>query len=65
MKQIEQYHRVIEERARCYYEILPFNSLPMMMVVHLMITVAFYINDFLWITGFSKVTSPLSTEDSM
>ena len=60
MKQIEQYHRVIEEWGRFYYAMLLFNSLPMMMVVHLMITVSFYINDFVWINRFSKVTSLLT-----
>ena len=43
---IERYHRVIKERARCYYAMLPFDNLPRMMVVHLMSTVVFYLNSF-------------------
>ena len=45
---IERYHRVIEERSRCYYVMLPFKSLPRQMVVELMKTVVFYVNAFVW-----------------
>ena len=63
---IEHYHRVIEERELCYYEMLPFNSLPRMMMVHLMITVLFHINAFVWMNGFSKVLSPFAiVEDTV
>jgi hypothetical protein len=36
---IERFIRVIEERCRCYYAMLPFDVLPRMMVIHLLITV--------------------------
>ena len=60
VKMIERFHRVIEERCRCYYAMLPFDSLPRMMVVHLLITVVFYINAFVWKKGVSKFLSPLA-----
>ena len=41
VKQIERFHRVLEERAQCYYAMLPFKSLPKMMVVQLLLTVCF------------------------
>ena len=53
VKQIERFHRLIEERCRCYYAMQPYNSFPRMMVVHLMITVIFYINAFVWRSGVS------------
>ena len=55
MKQIERYHRVIKEQCRCYYAIVPFDSLPRIMVVHLMITVVFYPNVFVWQKGVSQI----------
>ena len=39
---------------------LPFDSLPRVMVVELMTTVTFYINAFVWQAGASKVLSPLT-----
>ena len=60
VKLIERYHRLIEERCRCYYAMLPYDSLPRMMVVHLLITVVFYINAFVWQDGVSKILSPLA-----
>ena len=59
-KLIECYHQLIEERCRCYYAIQPHDSLPRMMVVHLLITVIFYINVFVWRSGASKALSPLA-----
>ena len=60
MKHIEHYHRMMEERARCWYEMLSFNYLPRMMVVHLIITSLFYINAFVWMTRVSNALSPLA-----
>ena len=60
VKQIERFHRVIEERCRCYHAMQPYDSLPRMMVVHLMITVIFYTNTFVWRSGVSQVLSPLA-----
>ena len=39
---------------------LPYDSLPRMMVVHLMITVLFYANAFDWLSGVSKILSSLT-----
>ena len=39
---------------------VPFDSLPRMMVVQLMITVVFYINAFAWQKGVSQILSPLT-----
>ena len=60
VKQIERFHRLIEERARGYYGINTFNALPRMMVVHLMMIFVFCINTFVWMDGASKFISPLS-----
>ena len=60
VKQIVRCHRVIEERARCYFAMLPFESLPKMMVAQLLITVTFYINAFVSMKGASKVLPPLT-----
>ena len=38
---IERFHRVIQERCRCYYAMVPFDYLPRQMVVHLMKIVIF------------------------
>ena len=43
-KLIERYHRVFKERARCYCAMLPFDSFLCVIVVHLLITIIFYIN---------------------
>ena len=59
VKRIERFYRLIEERARCYYAILPLNYLPRMMVIHLLIIVVFYINAFSWTKWLSKVLSLL------
>ena len=59
-KLIECFYRLIKEHCRCHYTTLPYDSLPRMMVVHLMITVIFYINTFVWKSGTSKILSPLT-----
>ena len=46
VKLIERFHRVIEEKCRYHYAMLPYDSLPIMMVLHLMSTIIFYINAF-------------------
>ena len=50
---------MIEERCRYFCTMVPFHSLPRMIVVHLMVTVVFYINAFVWQKGVSKILSPL------
>ena len=55
---IERYHRVIKERAHYYYAILPFDTLPRMIVVQLLNTVVFYLNAFVLRKGVSNALSP-------
>ena len=50
---IERWHRTIKERCQCYYAIILFKYLLRIMVVHLMITVVFYVNAFVWKYGVS------------
>ena len=57
---IERFIRVIKERCRCYYAMLPFDNLPRIMVIHLLVTVMFYINAFIWRKGVSPFLSPLT-----
>jgi len=57
---IERYHRIMKEQARCYYAMLPFDTLPRMMVVQLMNTVVFYLNAFVWRKGVSNVLLPVT-----
>ena len=42
------FNRVIKERTRCYYAMLPFDTVSRIMVIHLLVTVMFYINMFVW-----------------
>ena len=57
---IERFIRVIKERCRCYYAMLPFNNLPRIIVIHLLKTVMFYINAFIWKKGVSPFLSPMT-----
>ena len=57
---IERFIRVIKERCRCYYAMLPFDVLPRIMVIHLLTTVMFYINAFVWRKGVSQYLTPLT-----
>jgi hypothetical protein len=57
---IERFIRVIKERCRCYYAMLPYDVLPRIMVIHLLTTVMFYINAFVWKQGVSQYLSPLT-----
>ena len=58
--EIEHFNRVIKERTRCYYAMLPFKTLPRIMIIHLLVTVMFYINAFVWRKGVSQFLSPLT-----
>ena len=60
VSKIERFHRVLKERARCYYAMLPFSTLPRMMAVHLMIAACFCTNSFAWLKGVSQVIPPLT-----
>ena len=57
---IEQCHRVIEERSRCYHAMMPFEHLTRQMVVQLMKSVVFYVNAFVWDEGVSVMLPPLT-----
>ena len=52
---------MIEECARFYFEMVPFDGLPTMIVYQLLITVTFYINAFVWMKGVSKSLPSLTT----
>ena len=55
--------RVLKERARCYFGILDeaeIYTLPRQMVIHLMITVNFYMNAFVWRKGVSQKLHPMT-----
>ena len=56
----ERFIRVIKERARCYYAMLPYGRLPRMMVIHMLKTVVFYINAFVWRQGVSQFLPPVT-----
>ena len=61
--EIERYIRVLKERARCYFAILDeveIYTLPRQMVIHLMITVNFYMNTFVWRKGVSQILPPIT-----
>ena len=58
--EMERFNRVIKECTRCYYAMLPFDTLPRIMVTHLLVTVMFYINAFVWRKGVSQFLSPLT-----
>ena len=60
---IERFHRVLKERARCYHAMvreIDIASLPKTAIIHLIITVNFYVNAFVWQEGVSPVL-PLVT----
>ena len=58
--EIERFLRVIKERARCYFAMLPYRWVPAIMIVHLIKTVLYYINAFVWRRGVSQILSPLT-----
>ena len=57
--EIERFNRVIMERTRCYFAMIPFRKLPRILIIHLLVTVMFYINGFVWRKGVSQFLSPL------
>ena len=46
VKNIETHHGVIKDLGRYYCAMLPFDSLPRMIVMNMFKTVVFYVNDF-------------------
>ena len=62
---IERLIRVIKERARSYYAMLPFDFMPQTMVIHLLTTVVFYINAFVWREGVSQFLPPITIVEGL
>ena len=60
LNKIGRFHRVLEERARSYHAILPFNALPIMMVANFPIIVVFCVNSFVCLDCVPKILSPLA-----
>ena len=60
VEDIERFIRVLKERARCYWAMLPFAKIPKRMVVHIMLTVSFYVNAFSPKSGISDHMSPMT-----
>ena len=61
--EIERMNRVSKERARCYFAMVArigIYVLPRTVVIQLMITVAFYVNAFVWRLGVSQILPPLT-----
>ena len=55
---IERLNRVLKERARCYYAMVAeagILSLPKTVVMHIIFTVNFYVNSFVWRRGVSQI----------
>lgn len=52
--EIKRFIRVIKERARAYFAMIPFIKVPKKMVLELIHTVVFYLNAFPWIDGVSQ-----------
>ena len=62
---IERYHRVLKEHAQCYFAMvhkIDITALLKMMVIHLMITVNFYVNAFVWRQGILPILPPVTLE---
>ena len=56
--EMERFIRVIKERSRSYFAMLPFTKIPKIMLSHLIYTVIFYLNAFPWPAGVSQELSP-------
>ena len=57
---IELLHLVLEEITKLYCFMLPFDSLHRMMEVHLIESLVFCVNLFVWLEGASNIVSPLT-----
>ena len=60
MLKIERWNRVVIDRCSYYCAMIHFDHLPRMIVAHFLIRVFFYINDFAWTKGASKIFPPLT-----
>ena len=61
--EIERMIRVLKERARCYFSMLAkagITAIPRIMVMHLMRTVNFYLNAYVWRRGVSQILPPMT-----
>ena len=56
--EIKRFIRVIKERARAYFSMIPFIKVPKKMVLELIHTVIFYLNAFPWTDGVSQELCP-------
>ena len=66
--EIERFIRVLKERARCYFAMLSeaeIDTLPRTLVIHLMITVNFYIDTFVWRRGMSQILPPATIVEGL
>ena len=50
----------MKERLRYYFAIAPFDYVPRIAVVQLVITVVFYVSAFIWIYSLSKILQPIT-----
>jgi hypothetical protein len=57
---IERFIRVIKERCRCYFAMSPFEDIPRIMIIHMLVSVMFYVNAFIWKKGVSPFLSPMT-----
>ena len=51
VENLERYIHVAKERAQCCWSMLPFEKILKGTVVHPMLTVLFYVNDFPMVSG--------------
>ena len=66
--EIERRYRVFKERARYYCAMLlkvDIDTILQMMVIHLMTTVNFYFNTFVWRRGVSQILPPVTIVEGL
>ena len=60
VEDIEQYFRVVKERAKYFWAMLPFENIPKSMLVYLLLMALFYVNAFSLKSGISDYLSPMT-----
>ena len=63
--EMERFIRVIKERARSTFAMLPFERIPKKMLVAMVSNIIFYINAFPWPQGVSQILSPYTILEGM
>ena len=58
--EIEGFNRVLKERVRCYFTMLSYKTMLRMMVIHLVLTVTFYVYAFVWKRDVSQILPPVT-----